>query len=587
MEAIAFRIGSSKIALSDEGLVITTFRRYWTARQWALLVNVISQLMMAGLMWIKTPSASTARTSPSIVHETPLPRYKDMRIEGVSALMYGLMIPTNHSLRKLFEVFPWHELDIECAAVYKNQEHGAPAYPPQVLFRIMLLMFYSGTPFESATLQRLETDVAWRWFAGLSLFRPVPNAGTLNRFRGRLKVELFESIFVKLLKACDEAGLVGHIKSYYDMTGVEASATQATPYQRAVILAKMLSVYLDQEQGGVGVISKEQIAAIVLEVLQEKHPSLKKVEAAQIVSSQERLEEKLGQPDKDKPHWWQRMWQGIKDFRNQLTETPVNIADHVRDVAHALVSSLPQAFGDPDAAVGHTRTNGTFCGYKSGFLVDAKRWIITVVIFVALNKPEAPTVVEALGKYHTTFECYPDELGLDSAFDRDEVHVETERHGIYSGVTVRSRPGPKGVYHADAFVWNEQEELVCPNGKVMEKVAGPYKNGTDRYRSTMDCAQCPRFQQCMTEKQRQKKKPCRELTTCTAAHQRAQRNRERSRSSQGRALRKQRFASEGVFGHLNTYHNGDKAPYRDGDMNYIAQLMVAFVSNLEKLAAYA
>ena len=47
------------------------------------------------------------------------------------------------------------------------------------------------------------------------------------------------------------------------------------------------------------------------------------------------------------------------------------------------------------------------------------------------------------------------------------------------------------------------------------------------------------------------------------------------------------FAAEGLFRHLNRYHNGDKAPYRNGHMDHIAQLMVAFTSNLEQLAAHA
>ena len=218
--------------------------------------------------------------------------------------------------------------------------------------------------------------------------------------------------------------------------------------------------------------------------------------------------------------------------------------------------------------------------------MDARRWIITAVTFVAINKPEAPTVIEALDKHHAVFECYPDKLGLDSAFDRDEVHFYTEQHGIYSGVTVRSRPGPAGVYHSDAFIWDQEGQLRCPGGEVMEHVAGPYKDGKDRYRAAGDCSHCLHFKQCLTEKQRQKAEPHRSLVTCTAAHQRAQRNRERSHSPQGRALRKRRFASEGVFGHVNHYHNGDKAPYRSGTMDHIAQLMVAFVSNLEKLVAY-
>ena len=93
--------------------------------------------------------------------------------------------------------------------------------------------------------------------------------------------------------------------------------------------------------------------------------------------------------------------------------------------------------------------------------------------------------------------------------------------------------------------------------------------------------------QCLTPKQQARgDSPCRELQTNTAAHQRAQRNRDRSRSRAGRALRRRRFASEGLFGHLNRFHHGDKSPYRDDDMDHIGLLMVAVVSNLEKLAAY-
>ncbi|MFQ5796863.1 MAG: transposase [Candidatus Bipolaricaulia bacterium] len=584
METIECKVGSSTITLNDEELVIIIPRKFWTKRQWGWLVNIMTQLVIAGLAWVTAP-VTIRQLSDS---DRPMPRWKQMAIDGLSYLLFVLMIPSDHPLRQLYAAYDWHKVDEKCAPEYKNQKKGAPAYPPQVLFRILVLMFQSGTLFESQTLQRLQTDVAWRWFVGLSLLHPIPNAGTLSYFRSRLGEKLFEEILIDLIQACEAAGLVSHIESFYDMTGVEANATQVTPYQRAVILAKAVSVYLDKEQGGIGIISEEQIAAIVLEVLQAKHPSLKKVNPAQIVRSQKKLDEELDQPGQEEPNWWRRVRQGIDGLRSRLTETPASLADLVRDVARELIPSLPQAYGNPDAAVGHTRTDGTLCGYKSGFLVDVKCWIITVVMFIAVNKPEAPTVVEALDKHYAIFARYPENLGLDSAFDRDEVHSYTEPRGIYTAVTVRGRSGPAGVYHSDAFIWGEDGELRCPNGEVMERVAGPYKDGTDRYRSTGECSQCPFFEQCLTAKQRQKKEnPRRELKTNTAAHQRAQRNRERSRSPKGRAIRKRRFASEGLFGHLNTFHNGDKAPYRNGEMDHIAQLMVAFVSNLEKLAAHA
>ena len=135
-----------------------------------------------------------------------------MYIDGLSYLLFVLMVPGDHPLRELYEAYEWHKIDEKSASEYKNGKKGAPAYPPQVIFRILVLMFQSGTPFESQTLQRLQTDVAWRWFVGLSLLHPVPNAGTLSYFRLRLGAKLFEEILIDLIRVCEEAGLVGFKK---------------------------------------------------------------------------------------------------------------------------------------------------------------------------------------------------------------------------------------------------------------------------------------------------------------------------------------------------------------------------------------
>ena len=122
----------------------------------------------------------------------------------------------------------------------------------------------------------------------------------------------------------------------------------------------------------------------------------------------------------------------------------------------------------------------------------------------------------------------------------------------------------------------------------MDQVGGPYKNNKERYQATADCATCPLLNHCLTPAQQAKQgdKVRRLLQIETAPHQRAQFHREHSRSPEGRAMRHRRFAAERLFGRNNHYHNGDKAPYHSGPMDNIAQLMVAFVSNLETLAAY-
>jgi transposase len=576
-DPIIREFGSSTITLTNESVTITIAHSVWTPRLWKALVTLLLSLVTAGERWV---------TAPSRIPRIPgQPRWKQIPCDGLTRLLYTLQIPATHRLRALFDAFDWSRIDTLCAEPYRNQRSGAPAYAPQVLFRVMVAMFHSGTPFESTTLVRLNTDLAWRWFVGLNLWCGVPDAGTLSRFRSRVGAERFEQIFIDLLLACDRAGLVGHVESYYDMTGVVASATQATPYQRAVILSKALRAWLDADHGGVGTLGREDIAAIALEILVDQHPSLKTVAPSHLVASQEAPGGCVSQERLTVAGWWSQLVQ-VYSQRSQPTSTTGDpVREAVRQAAQALVSALPQAFGDRQATVGHPRTNGTVCGYRSGFLVDAKRRIITAVVVVTLVTAEGPTVISALEQYHARFGRYPLRLGLDSAFDQDTVHRYLEAHDIGGAMTIRSRPGPSGVFHADAFVWDQEGHLRCPQGEEMEHVAGPYKDGTDRYRAGADCAQCPLKDQCLSAAQQARPKPRRQLRTTTEAHQRAQRHRERSRSPEGQAIRRRRFASEGVFGHANRFHNGDKTPYRTEPMTHLAQLMVAFVINLETLAS--
>ena len=576
-EPLVHTFTASTITMTNAGVTISLARRVWTPRAWNALVALLLSCVSQWQTWVVHPSWIPQRPGQ--------PRWKQIPCDGVTRLLFALMIPSAHPLRALFDAFDWSKIDALCAKPYRNQRGGAPAYAPQMLFRVLILMFFSGSPFESATLRRLETDIAWRWFVGLNLWCMAPNAGTLSRFRTRLGVARFEQIFTELLLECDRAGLIGHVESYYDLTGVAASATQATPYQRAVILSKALSVWLDADRGGVGTLDREHMAAIALEVLSPKHPSLKTVSPSQVLASLDAPGSCVVEEKRAGSGWWQRLLTALTRQPRTGSEVDESPDTQLRRVAQVLVSDLPQAFGDPEATVGHTRTDGTLCGYRSGFMVDAKRRIITAVIVVTLATAEAPTVLAALKKHRALFGRFPDRLGLDSAFDVDVVHAYLEEHDIMGGITVRSRPGPAGVFHADAFVWNEEGQLRCPQGEEMVHVAGPYKDGTDRYRASADCSGCPLRDQCLTEVQQAKPLAHRDLKTTTAAHQRAQRNRERSCSPEGRTIRRQRFAAEGVFGHANRFHNGDKAPYRNGQMNGLAQLMVAFVMNLETLAS--
>ena len=114
----------------------------------------------------------------------------------------------------------------------------------------------------------------------------------------------------------------------------------------------------------------------------------------------------------------------------------------------------------------------------------------------------------------------------------------------------------------------------------MQLKYGPYSDGRSIYEG-VGCATCALRSQCVPEG-----KEVRRFQIKPESHRRWLLNRAKSKTVQGRHILLQRFAREGVFGHANSYHNGDRTPYRDEDMNTIADCMTVFALNLEKLASY-
>jgi hypothetical protein len=97
-------------------------------------------MVAIGLAWLSQPKPSDGSGGVSD-EEAGQPRWKKLPLEGLSYVLFMLLVPANHGLRQLDKAIDWAQIDRRCAVVYHNQGRGAPAYRPQVLFRILVLMF--------------------------------------------------------------------------------------------------------------------------------------------------------------------------------------------------------------------------------------------------------------------------------------------------------------------------------------------------------------------------------------------------------------------------------------------------------------
>ena len=597
---IKLELGGSQLDVTDDGLTVHIARYHFTPRQWQRIVSRLSRVKVE-LGWLAQPFRTVGTTGA---------RWKKQSLDWFSLIVYLLLLPREHKLVGLLPVIDWGEIDRRCAAAYQNGCQGSRAYAPQVLYRLLLIAALYGLRFESSLVRQVETNLAWRWFCGFGLLTPLPRAATLCIFRQRLGAEKFEEILGWLIGQCQQAGLIGFEEAFFDFTGVAANADQLTPYERAVVLAKALSAYLAGLNQG-DIHSQASLAAIlpslVVEaaqtVLSQDYPSLAKGKPEQLLKSQQRLDQELAQMSRG-ARWWAHICQFLSRWRQQAAEIvaegecllnqvattaaagqPIQseqlaaLKTHLQRVGQALKPAIPHAWGDLSARVGKLSRGQYICGYLAGYLVDGAHNIIIGLVSVAANVRQSEHVMGVLQQSKRLLGRLPRRLGLDSAFDYDHLYTDLEQKAIEFFISPRYRHGPKGRFNSSHFYFNQEEQLCCPNDQPMICKYGPYESGQAIFMG-VGCQQCSLADQCLPKGQHQRR-----LNIHPESHRRWQNNRTRSQSQQGQEMRRQRFARESLFGHGNTYHNGDRNPYRLPGMNRVADSLTVFALNLEKLAA--
>ena len=94
------------------------------------------------------------------------------------------LVPKGHFLRKLEATLDLSFIREETSHLY-NHRYGRPAIDPVVLVKYLLAEYLYGIPSERQIEQRIQTDVALRWYLGLDLLDRVPDHSTISQLRRR------------------------------------------------------------------------------------------------------------------------------------------------------------------------------------------------------------------------------------------------------------------------------------------------------------------------------------------------------------------------------------------------------------------
>src|SRR5713226_9346850 len=136
-------------------------------------------------------------------------------------------VPADHPLRPIREMTDraLRELDPVFRRLYAKS--GRPSIPPERLLRALLLQLLYSIRSERLLMERLDTDLLFRWFVGLAADDPIWDVTVFTKNRERLlRGEVAQAFFGAVLRQARERALLSDEHFSVDGTLVDAWAGQ-------------------------------------------------------------------------------------------------------------------------------------------------------------------------------------------------------------------------------------------------------------------------------------------------------------------------------------------------------------------------
>jgi IS5 family transposase len=128
-------------------------------------------------------------------------------------------------LDRLHGLVKWYRFE-KVLAVLRDGGSGRPAYPPLLMFKVLLLQSLYGLS-DAETEEALIDRLSFRRFVGVALTDRVPDHSTICRFRNLLVEQgLLDKLFAELDRQLDKAGLILRRGTMLDATVIETQAAK-------------------------------------------------------------------------------------------------------------------------------------------------------------------------------------------------------------------------------------------------------------------------------------------------------------------------------------------------------------------------
>ena len=129
-----------------------------------------------------------------------------------------------HPLRRVKATIDFGFVCEEVAHCYGK--NGNESVAPEVILKMMFLLFFDDIKSERELMEVIGERLDYLWFLDYGLDQKIPDHSVLSKARARWGKEVFESLFVRTVAQCMEAGLVEGSKLHVDASLVDADAAK-------------------------------------------------------------------------------------------------------------------------------------------------------------------------------------------------------------------------------------------------------------------------------------------------------------------------------------------------------------------------
>jgi transposase len=104
--------------------------------------------------------------------------------------------------------------------------NGHVSVDPVIILKLMYLLFSEDVSSERELMRTVPERLDWLWFLGYGLDDALPDHSVLSKARKRWGVEVFQTLFMRIVAQCVKAGLVDGKKIHVDASYIEANASK-------------------------------------------------------------------------------------------------------------------------------------------------------------------------------------------------------------------------------------------------------------------------------------------------------------------------------------------------------------------------